>query len=142
MNDAHYCEYTESYTFGPVSGVVINDRGNTEIWGENSISYHTYEYDGVFYSDSLDYVEVVTSRYNERHANMRWNNETRAPFPTVAYFVDTIEQIPQFLIDDGEVEVVMHDDGRAFLLGYEDHYPIARDRFDIITDSESESVAA
>ena len=139
-NGASFCDYYEEFTFGDVSTVIVDADGEIQHWSENAVHNYTFEYDGNLYSKELGYILVVTARYDSHVKNMRFPAGSPRPFPTVAYYTDRIEKIPSYLIDDGEIEIVEGKDGRTYLRGYVDHYPVARERFDI--DEESESLAA
>jgi hypothetical protein len=133
-NDVNYCEYYEQYTFGDVSTVIVDADGDTQHWSEGAISSHAFKYNGDYYSNDLDYTRVVVERYVLR-LERSWRGN--AMLFINAWFIDKTEKIPCYLIDDGEIEIVEGKDGRTYLRGYIDHYPLARERFDIVQESES-----
>lgn len=141
-SDINFCDRSEEYTFGDVNEVIINDRGHTENWSQYYCDSDAIYYEGQYYSDDLDFVEVVTERYVLRYSSRFQYNHANQIMRINAYYVDVIRGIPQVAIDDGDVEVVEAADGRLYLVGYVDHYPVTRERLDVSQDEESESIAA
>ena len=126
-NHASYCDYYEEYTFGELTTVIVDSNGDMHRWSENAIESHAFEYNGDYYSKDVDYERVVV----ERHVlQMRYRF---SPIYTAinAWFTDVTRKIPTHLIDDGEVDVVEAANGRFYLKDYVDHYPVARERFDM-----------
>lgn len=136
--DISFCDRSEEYTFSEVHEVVVNERGNTENWSRH-YKDDAIEYDGVYYSNDLDFIEVVTERYALRYSTRYQLNHI---IRINAYYIDIKETIPSYLIEDGEVEIVEGADGLNYLVGYVDHYPVERARLDVTQDDESESLAA
>ena len=137
-NYANYCEYYEEYSFSDLTTVIVDSDGETQQWSDNAVENHAYKYEDNYYSDDIDYERVVT----ERHAlRMRFRF---SPIYTAinAWYVDVTQKIPTHLIEDGSVDVVESANGRYYLKDYVDHYPVARERLDVVDAIIVESLAA
>lgn len=138
-SDINFCDRSEENTFNDVNEVIINDRGDTENWSQYYCDSDAIYYEGKYYSDDLESVEVVIERYVLRYSSRFHANHVAR---INAYYIDVTQRIPQVAIDDGDVEVVEATDGRLYLVGYIDHYPVPRERLDVTQDDDSESLAA
>lgn len=125
-NNASWCDYYEEWTFDGTTEVVIDDAGNTVRWCNDAIHEHAIEFGGEYYSDDLDFVPVVTQRYKLK-TNKKWVSG-HGYLAINAWYEDYVEQVPQYLINDEEVEVYTGVDGRLYLRDYVDHYPLPRER--------------
>lgn len=134
--NANYCERNGDYTFEDMTEVIIDDCGNTEWWGESAVSDDAIEYDDKWYSIDLDMRDVIIERYVPRYS--RTFVYGQGVVNHNVWFEDVCVSIPQFLIDDGEVDVIENgENGRTYLSGYRDNYPVDRARLDVAQDEES-----
>lgn len=132
-NNAHYCEYDEEYTFDYLTTVIVDSDGETQEWSENAVSNNAYQYNGDYYSKDVNYERVVTERYCVQWTRrLRWSSSYYGPINV--WFKDNVEKIPSHLIEEGEVETVEAKDGLTYLKDYLDHYPVARERFDVVDE--------
>ena len=137
-NYASYCDYYEEYTFGDLTTVIVDSDGETQNWSEGAIESHAYKYNGDYYSDDVDYERVITERYALR-LRFRFSPIYSA---INAWFTDVTQKIPTHLIDEGSVDVVEAANGRYYLKDYVDHYPVERERLDVVDAIIVESIAA
>jgi hypothetical protein len=147
-NNARYCEYYEEYTFGDLVTVIVDNGGETQEWSDNAVSDHAYKYDGDYYSNDVYSVRVITERYVLKGGNIQTDPSSNRWIITNCWYVDKVAEIPEYLIDDESVIVFEHD-GKRYLKGYVDHYPVARERYDVAATplfdalvNEIESIAA
>ena len=147
-NNAHYCEYYEEYTFDDLVTVIVDTDGETQEWSDNAVSDHAYKYNGDYYSNDLESVRVIIERYALRRENVRWDMSSQRYRVTNFWYVDVAQEIPEYLIDE-ESFIVFEHDGKRYLKGYVDHYPVARERYDVAATplfdalvNEIESIAA
>lgn len=140
-DNANYCDYYEEYSFDDLTTVIVDSDGETQQWSENAVTNHAYQYNGDYYSKDIDYERVVTERYCVQFAR-RWTPSDYYYRSINAWFKDTVEKIPTYLIENGEVEIVESKDGRYYLKDYVDHYPVARERLDVVDAIIVESIAA
>ena len=138
-NNASYCDYYEEYTFDDVKTVIVDSDGETQNWSSSAIEDHAYKYNGDYYSDDVDYTKVIVARYCVQFAR-RWVSSYYGPINV--WFKDYAEKIPDYLIENGEVETVEAKDGLTYLKDYVDHYPIERARLDVVDAIIVESIAA
>lgn len=132
-NNAHYCEYDEEYTFDYLTTVIVDSDGETQEWSENAVSNNAYQYNGDYYSKDVNYERVVTERYCVQWTRrLRWGSSYYGPINV--WFKDNVEKIPSHLIEEGEIETVEAKDGLTYLKDYLDHYPVARERFDVVDE--------
>lgn len=125
-NNATWCDRYEEYTFDSTYQVVINEDGDTQTWCDSATSDGAFEFDGLYYSEDLDFVPVVTRRYVMRQ-NRQWISG-HGHRTINAWYSDEVEQVPQYLIDNEEVDVYTGVDGRLYLRDYIDYYPLSRER--------------
>lgn len=136
-NNANWCERREEYTFDDLTTVIVNDDGGTQMWSEQAVDNHAYEWDGVFYSDDIESVKVVTQRYVKRVGGFKWYSTRDTAdggriyghqYATNVWFVDNVERVPEHLLDD---DIMVGLDGRRYLRGYKDNFPLDRPRMDV-----------
>ena len=137
-NNASFCEYYDEHTFDELTTVIVDSDGETQEWSSSAVANYAYKYNGDYYSEDLDYTKVIVERYCVQFAR-RWIRSYYGPINV--WFKDTVEKIPDYLIENGEVETVEAKDGRTYLKDYVDHYPVARDRMDVIARN-AQSIAA
>jgi hypothetical protein len=116
---AHYCEYYDRTTFEEVTDVIVNDDGDTQCWSYSARWSNAIDYDGEWYSKDLTFVDVVTSRYN-LHRHMNWATYTW----TVAWYADFTEKVPLLLIEQGDVDAYLGEDGCYYMRDYPDLHPM------------------
>ena len=138
-NNASFCDYYEEYTFGDIRTVIVDSDGETQNWSDSAVEDHAYKYNGDYYSEDLDYTKVIVERYCVQFAR-RWISSYYGPINL--WFKDHAEKIPDYLIENGEVETVEAKDGRTYLKDYVDHYPVERVRLDVVDAIIVESIAA
>jgi len=122
--NANYCEYYEQYSFDDLHTVIIDDEGNTQLWSYGALEMHSYEYNNKIYANEVEHTKVVVERAKTV------NNKYRA----ICWYYDLVEMVPNFIIDEDEIEIFEHD-GKKYLKGYLDHYPVTRERFDIAPET-------
>lgn len=138
-NNASFCEYYDESTFDDLRTVIVDSDGTTQEWSSSAVENHAYKYNGDYYSEDLDYTRVIVARYCVQFAP-RWVSSYYGPINV--WFKDTVEKIPDYLIENGEVETVEAKDGRYYLKNYVDHYPVERERLDVVDAIIVESIAA
>lgn len=127
-NNASWCDYYAEYTFEHVTDVIVNNDGDTQSWCYNALQEHAFEYGGRYYSSNIDTVGLVTERYVPQTPDrydyaIHWY-VSRA----LVYYVDTVEYVPHYLIDNSEIDAYLGVDGRYYLRDYVDNYPVDRPR--------------
>jgi hypothetical protein len=147
-NNARYCEYYEEHTFDDLTTVIVDTDGETQEWSDNAVSDHAYKYDGDYYSNDVYSVKVITERYVLQRGNVSWDHVKQRYVSSNFWYVDKVEEIPEYLIDEESVIVFEHG-GKRYLKNYVDHYPVARERYDVAATplfdalvNEIESIAA
>lgn len=154
VDSASMCERTDEWTFDPVE-VIVNADGDTETWSWDAAFTDAYEYDGRYYSEDVEFTEVVVERYvpafaqryqsgrdaacplwltPSRHSGRLYhmgNKDGWLPshtFNSNVWFKDRVEQVPDHLLTDDHMIGL---DGKRYLRGYHDNYPVARERLDV-----------
>lgn len=130
-NDVGYCDRTDTYTFDELIEVVVDEFGNTQHWREGELSYATKIGDKWYSTDDLSTTEVITERWVQRVVPPRWGyrgDEYGRWVSALAYYKDVKVDYPDFLIENGEVDVYTGVDGNTYLRDYVDHYPVDRPR--------------
>lgn len=135
-NNANWCEHSGEWTFDDLTTVIVDDDGRTQLWCDDALASDAYEWDGKWYSEDIESVEVVTERYVPRFKTDWYPTRRKGDghliyghaFSNNVWFVDKVERKPDF-IEDNSVMVGL--DGRCYLQGYRDNYPLDRARMDI-----------
>jgi hypothetical protein len=139
-NNAHYCEYYEESTFDDVTTVIVDSDGETQDWSDAAVSNHAYKYNGDYYSNDLESVRVVTERYVLQRNNVSWDRYRY--ISTNFWYADKVAEIPEYLIDEESVDVIYNEAKESYYLkNYVDHYPVARERFDVVDAIVEEMIA-
>lgn len=117
-DNAYRCEHTDEWC-DSTTEVIIDESGNTEFWGDSAVSSDAYEYNGVYYSDDIDYITVTTRR--AEMVSIKWL--------ALCYLKDTRVRIPAYLVAEAGAPIAFEaSDGRYYAPDYIDCYPAARPR--------------
>jgi hypothetical protein len=58
------------------------------------------------------------------------------------WYADKVAEIPEYLIDEESVDVIYNEAKESYYLkNYVDHYPVARERFDVVDAIVEEMIA-